>query len=345
MPIISVIVPIYKVERYLEKCIQSIQDQTLKDIEIILVDDGSPDRCGVICDEFAQNDSRITVIHKENGGVSSARNLGIRIANGEYIGFVDGDDWIDKDMYEVLYDGILKTNAEVAICGYRIEHEGNITQFVKNDGKTIVYTKEEAVRKILIDEEIHSFTWNKLIKKELFIDFESPKLYYHQDYASTFILFDRAKKIVMCRKAKYTYNNNDGSTCFNLSPLRLYHSFLALQIRQKFIEENYTDLTELNLARLFTHGIIALHSMVRTNVYKTTLREEYATLCLSINNNLSRILKNSKLALRVKIYCWLVTKCPSGYIVICKIDFFKKLRKIFQYNRFQILLLSSLMVD
>lgn len=116
---ISVIVPIYKVENYLNRCVESIRKQTYRNLEIILVDDGSPDACGEMCDRYAQEDSRIRVIHKENGGLSDARNAGIEVATGEYIAFVDSDDWIDDKMYEVLYSTLLKYNADIAECSYR----------------------------------------------------------------------------------------------------------------------------------------------------------------------------------------------------------------------------------
>ena len=103
MPKVSVIVPVYKVEPYIEKCICSLINQTLKDIEIILVDDGSPDNCGIICDKFAKQDSRIIVIHKENGGLSDARNAGMKVASGEFLGFVDSDDYVSQEMFELLY--------------------------------------------------------------------------------------------------------------------------------------------------------------------------------------------------------------------------------------------------
>ena len=111
---ISVIVPVYKVEPYLRECVDSIINQTYKNLEIILVDDGSPDNCGAICDEYAAKDSRVRVIHKENGGVSSARNAGIEAATGDYIGFVDSDDWIEPDMYENLLESLQRENAEIA---------------------------------------------------------------------------------------------------------------------------------------------------------------------------------------------------------------------------------------
>ena len=116
-PKISIIVPVYKVEPYIHKCIDSILNQTFKEFELILVDDGSPDNCGNICDEYAKKDNRVRVIHKENGGISSARNIGLDVSNGEYIGFVDSDDYIKLDMYERLYNSCKVNNADISIIG------------------------------------------------------------------------------------------------------------------------------------------------------------------------------------------------------------------------------------
>ena len=116
--LISIIIPVYKVEKYLEKCIQSVINQTYENLQIILVDDGSPDNCGKICVEYAKKDHRIEVIHKSNGGLSDARNKGLEIAKGEYIGFVDSDDYIESDMYEVLYNLLKQYNAYVKICNF-----------------------------------------------------------------------------------------------------------------------------------------------------------------------------------------------------------------------------------
>ena len=113
MPTISVIVPVYKAEAYLHRCVESIRNQTFYDLEIILVDDGSPDNCGAICDEYAKIDSRIKVIHKENGGASTARNWGLEIATGEYIGFVDSDDYIHPQMYQLLYYYMKKDGSDI----------------------------------------------------------------------------------------------------------------------------------------------------------------------------------------------------------------------------------------
>ena len=131
--LISIIVPIYNVEKYLKKCIDSIINQTYKNLEIILVDDGSPDNCGKICDEYAKKDNRIKVIHKENGGVSSARNVGVENATGEYIGFVDSDDYIEKDMYEVLINNLKKENADISIISNYEVYKNKIIENKKKE--------------------------------------------------------------------------------------------------------------------------------------------------------------------------------------------------------------------
>ena len=124
--LISVIVPVYKAEKYLNQCIESIVSQTYQNLQIILVDDGSPDNCPAICDDWAKKDRRIVVIHKENGGQSSARNVGLDIARGEYVGFVDADDFIDHDMYEILLHSLVSTNVDIVCCGSRIVNEKGI---------------------------------------------------------------------------------------------------------------------------------------------------------------------------------------------------------------------------
>ena len=121
--LISVIVPVYKVENFLDRCVESIVGQTYENLEIILVDDGSPDNCPAICDNWAKKDGRIKVIHKENGGLSSARNAGLDVVTGEYFGFIDSDDWIEKDFFEFLITNALKENADISRCGLYLDYE------------------------------------------------------------------------------------------------------------------------------------------------------------------------------------------------------------------------------
>ena len=148
-PEISIIVPVYKVEKYLDKCVQSIRAQTFGNLEIILIDDGSPDRCGEMCDTYAQEDARIKVIHKANGGQSDARNVGIDAAQGRYLGFVDSDDFIEQDMYETLYNIIIQENADVSECGF-YDFYGEAKSITTNTPVHIsVLNTEEAIRHTL----------------------------------------------------------------------------------------------------------------------------------------------------------------------------------------------------
>lgn len=171
-PLISVIVPVYKAEPYLEKCVDSIRNQTYQNLEIILVDDGSPDRCGEMCDELAGEDSRIRVIHKENGGQSSARNAGLDIMTGEFVGFVDSDDWIEPDMYQKLYDLTVKHNAQIAACGIRQEYANGSFAYFNHlypaDDRLRTYTRMEALEESLDNTRLTYSPCDKLYAKSIF---------------------------------------------------------------------------------------------------------------------------------------------------------------------------------
>ncbi|HDT8050800.1 TPA: glycosyltransferase, partial [Enterococcus faecalis] len=167
MPKISIIVPVYNVEKYLEKCVRSILAQTFTDFELILVDDGSPDSSGAMCDQFAEQDQRVKVIHKENGGLSDARNAGIEIATGEYLGFVDSDDYIADDMYETLYNQIVTYEAELATVGMIDVYENRESRLT--DKKEIkILSQNEAIQAVLDSTDVYAYAVNKLYKKELF---------------------------------------------------------------------------------------------------------------------------------------------------------------------------------
>lgn len=206
--LISIIVPVYNVEKYLPRCVSSITAQTYKNLEIILVDDGSPDTCGEMCDAMALKDDRIKVIHKKNGGLSSARNEGLRAATGDYIGFIDSDDWIQEDMYEYLMDGIQKYDADISIC-QRIVIKNNVESPVTLD-KDYVYDTDTAIRKLL-DEEIMNAVWNKLYKREIVEGIYFPEGRNYESTAVTFQYIERAKKVANLRYGKYYYLQRDDS--------------------------------------------------------------------------------------------------------------------------------------
>ena len=164
---ISVIVPVYNIENYIEKTVESIRNQTYKNLEIILVDDGSSDNSGRILDEIAAKDSRIKVIHQENGGVTSARISGIKMATGEWIGFVDGDDFIEPDMYDVLLKNAIKHQADISHCGYQMVFQ-NRTDYYYNKGRIILQDKETGLKDLIEGKYVEPCLCNKLFRKSLF---------------------------------------------------------------------------------------------------------------------------------------------------------------------------------
>ena len=202
---ISVIVPVYNVEQYLEKCVDSIIRQTYKQLEIILVDDGSTDSSGQICDLYKEKDNRIVVIHKKNGGLSDARNVGIDIASGELLAFVDSDDWIDDDMYEVLYQSLIKHDADIAECSYRNICIGHIDEETANTGACVVADKLYAMENQLRWKDFRSIACNKIYKKYMFDNLHFPIGKLHEDEFTIYKTFYQAKKLVSIDLSKYNY--------------------------------------------------------------------------------------------------------------------------------------------
>lgn len=208
-PLISVIVPIYKAELYLRKCVDSILAQTYQNLEIILVDDGSPDGCGAICDEYAKKDSRIRVVHQENGGVSAARNAGLEAASGEYIGFVDPDDWIAPDMYQCLYRGLEEYRADIAVCEYYNCWSRKCSGAHRPSVK--IYKGREGME-ALLSLEVGNYLWNKLFKRELWtpdIRFPDGKLF--EDVRTIYKVVQKCQTMVTIPEAKYYYRRHSSS--------------------------------------------------------------------------------------------------------------------------------------
>ena len=243
--LISIIIPVYKVEKYLEKCIQSVINQTYENLQIILVDDGSPDNCGKICDEYAKKDHRIEVIHKSNGGLSDARNKGLEIAKGEYIGFVDSDDYIESDMYEVLYNLLKQYNVDVSICNFYTVSQGKIA--IKNaDNGIKEYNRIEILKEILLDNDIQSYAWNKLYKRELFGEIKYPVGKKYEDIGTTFYLLEKCNKVVVTGKPEYYYINRQDSIVNNVTETKITDYIELIMQRYDYIEENIKELSNYN---------------------------------------------------------------------------------------------------
>ena len=209
-PLITVIVPIYHVEKYLHRCIDSIIGQTYKNLEIILVDDGSGDACVSICDEYARKDSRIVVIHKENGGLSDARNKGIEVAKGEYLAFVDSDDYIHRDMFTILMDTLLQTDSDVSMCSYKYVYDGKVDENDESFGSDLpidLMDGHKAHNRYYSGDIKLELTvaWNKLYKRELFTELRYPKGKIFEDEFTTYKALYKCSKICFVDLPLYYY--------------------------------------------------------------------------------------------------------------------------------------------
>lgn len=239
---ISIIVPVFGVEPFLDECVLSLLRQTYEDLEIILVDDGSPDCCDRICDHYAALDPRIRVIHKKNGGLSDARNAGLDVACGEYIGFVDSDDYVSSDMFAFLHSLMENTNSDISICGHvKTSHNGKPRLFL-NHKKVYVMDSQEALAKMLQLGLYESFAWNKLFRRELFDSVRFPSGHLHEDLYTTYKAFDKAERIAYCKQVKYFYRQRIGSILHTVYSPKYYDYIQASIEVRDFVEAKYPQI-------------------------------------------------------------------------------------------------------
>lgn len=297
-PLISVIVPVYKVEMLLPRCIDSILNQTYRNLEIILVDDGSPDDCGKICNIYAQKDSRIRVFHQKNRGLGAARNIGLENAKGMYIGFVDSDDWIAPDMYEILLNNIVKENADVAVCGRYMEWDSSEKIPMFHYPQTQVMSAHEALRRFLLSEGLDAAAWDKLYTKKIFGNIRYPISYISEDIPVTSQLLAAANKVVHCGKPLYYYFQRSGSLShsnFNQKSAGLYYFSKEVQLK---ISEEFPDLREE--AEYYYYKKLLVFLFLYTNhKEKDTVGEE--ALC-QLRKNIVGICTNQYLKRKYKIF-------------------------------------------
>lgn len=215
LPLVSIIVPCYNVEQYLSKCIDSILNQTYHNLEVWLVDDGSPDRCGEVCDEYAKTDSRINVIHKKNGGLSDARNVALDVARGEYIVFVDSDDYIAPNHIRGLYELLVKYQVDIAVNPPCVFVQGNMPHPCGDD-KIYIFSGHEALQNMFYQKQIETSAWGKMYKRELFEGIRYPYGLYFEDNPTTYKLLLKSKRVVFQNCQSYFYlirsNSIEGAT-------------------------------------------------------------------------------------------------------------------------------------
>ncbi len=214
---ISVIIPIYKVEEYLRRCLDSVLGQTYRALDVILVDDGSPDGCPAICDEYAARDSRVRVIHKPNGGLSDARNAGLDIAAGRWIGFVDSDDWLEPEMFERLRDAAARGEAEMAVCNYCLADDRLAEWKTIGVEEELLAERDDALRLLLEDKQLQNYVWNKLYAAELWQDIRFPVGKAFEDIDTTWKLVDRCQRVALIPYVGYNYLVRGGGIVQSMS--------------------------------------------------------------------------------------------------------------------------------
>lgn len=255
--LISIVVPIYNVEKYLTRCIDSILVQTYSNIEILLIDDGSTDKSSQICDKYMKKDRRIKVIHKSNGGLSDARNVGINMAKGKYLAFIDSDDSIEKDMVEYLFALIIKFNTKMSVCSHNIIFdEGKRIKRLGN-GKEEKLTAKECIKKMLYHKDVDTSAWAKLYSRDLFDNIRYPKGLLFEDIGTTYKFFLKSKFIACGYIGKYNYyvrKNSIVTGCFSEKKLDLLKmtDMMAVDVLKIFPDLNKAVLRRRVYARFST---------------------------------------------------------------------------------------------
>jgi len=268
---ISVVIPVYKVEAYLDKCISSVVDQTYQNLEIILVDDGSPDGSGRICDAWAAKDPRIRVIHQENAGGGAARNAGLDVARGELIAFVDSDDYLHPEMYAHLSD-LLEQGADIAECGH-VDVTDDEQTFEYPAGQTQTYTVHEAMEEHIQDCIFRQLIWNKLYRREVIGGIRFPVGKKIDDEFFTYLVIGNAKTLIRSDRICYAYRQQPNSVMHSMSVDKRLQAIEAKTVRHAYIVEHFPLLKNLSAKNLwFTcvyQGQLALREKKNADLKKT----------------------------------------------------------------------------
>ena len=247
---VSVIVPIYKVEKYLDKCVESIVNQTYDNLEILLIDDGSPDNCPKMCDEWAKKDKRIKVFHKKNGGLSDARNFGLKCACGDYIYFIDSDDYINEEMIATLYNDLIETHSDMSCVNYLKVTEDDENIKVDLTPKREILSPLEAHQLSFSTTKFGNYAWNKLYKKELFNNIQFPVSKKMEDLAIMYLLIDECKQICFNDIPLYFYVQRAGSILSNPNSSLMFDKMEFTIQKYDFLKKKYDFIYENELVTL-----------------------------------------------------------------------------------------------
>lgn len=269
--LISIVVPVYNVEVYLNKCVTSLIQQTYRNLEIVLVDDGATDNCPQMCDDWAQRDSRIKVIHKPNGGLSDARNVGMMEATGELVAFVDSDDWIDEDTLEKMYLRMQTDDSDIVSCGVKwVTEDGTLLNdiTVKHDEDLDTY---DAMSELISDGKLKQHVWNKLYKRAIIENIPFEKGKFHEDVFWSYQVIGRAKKVSLMTESFYNYVQRSNSIMGESYSEKRLDALDAMKQRCEYIKGQFPDLHDKALYVYISSCMYHLQCALHTNQNKSVI--------------------------------------------------------------------------
>jgi glycosyltransferase involved in cell wall biosynthesis len=304
-PKISIVVPIYNVEKYIYKCIDSILAQTFTNFELILVNDGSPDNCRGICEEYAEKEKRIKVIHKENGGVSSARNAGIKAATGQYIGFIDSDDFIHEKMYEVLYQNAVRYSSDIVVCDFLKVHEDEVPEkSCNNDFNLQHYSNIQALNQLYTaapgKSDMWVYPWNKLYKRWLFnhLRYKEGRIY-EDEFIAHKILFN-STKITFVNEKLYYYLQRPNSYIGSNFSTKKFDRVFALKERVDFFRIIHQQYLHDQALKHFMEVFFWYYSKAQSDL--KDVQKELKTLKRTLDKSLISLIKNPLIGWKQKVF-------------------------------------------
>lgn len=304
--LISIVIPVYNVEQYIGKCIESVQNQTYKNLQIILVDDGSTDNSGHICDDYAMKDKRILCLHKPNGGLSDARNYALDKVKGNYIAFIDSDDYVSRYYIERLYQNILDTQADVSIANFmRVRSTDQITDILKTDRNLRIFNREESFYALYEDDLKYQFTtaWGKLYKTNIFDNIQYPKGRNYEDTSIAHLIYDNVSKVVYEDVNLYYYLVRDSSITKSEQYIR-DDIILAVKDRMDFFDKklSYEDLKIKSREQYFT-TLMGVYARMQSDVVNISERKRKIYMQVrSAYKKYKRELSNWKIKTRIKLF-------------------------------------------
>lgn len=318
---VTVIVPVYNVEEYLKECMQSILEQTYQNLEIILVDDGSTDSSGKICDEYQNKDSRIKVIHQENQGLSAARNTALKLATGDMIQFVDSDDFIAKNMIEDLVKIMKQNNADIIISSHYIYQDGKPLES-EYSNQIQVYDTNQAIAQMVLDKKIRFYAWDKFYKRELWKDLEFPVGRIFEDIATIPKAFIQAKKVLFYDHPFYYYRKREGSITMKRSKEQKLEYLKSVLDINHFLREKTNGIDDYLDYNLIYTMINIFHAVGKYGIEGL----EKEKIVIDLYHKMKKLLENEDKMQFINQHCSNAKRTHLYYLLIDPKEYIKNVK-------------------